>query len=312
MQGRPLGFQDDSFDLTFSTVLSDPIKGGDDIDQVYLSYSILRFQWAHLVSEIRHHLYRSSSSIPESTCSTLQADLLARLDAWLSDGLRQMDALRKPRPRCFKTELRVDYYYAVGLLYQPSPGCRRPGTAALRHCFESAANRLRLFWSLYEEGCLILSWPTAQCISLAGSTMAYCVWSSEQIRASLSITQLSADLRLCSSLLTLAGEWWPSARRGSRSFQRLANVTIESVTYRKKNASSDLPMPATHPPRANGPLQDAPRESQASVGEGLENIEDILSSFLQDDFQLPDMLGDFHSASQDPSNDFNYDSYGLY
>jgi hypothetical protein len=69
IQGRPLGFQDDAFDLNFSSVLSDSIRSGPHADQDYLGYPILRFEWAHLVSEIRQHLYPSSSSLPEPTPS---------------------------------------------------------------------------------------------------------------------------------------------------------------------------------------------------------------------------------------------------
>ncbi|KAL2444243.1 hypothetical protein ABEF95_016068 [Exophiala dermatitidis] len=303
IQGRPLGFPDDAFDLNFSSVLSDSIHTSPDADQDYLGYSILRFQWAQLVSEIRQHLYRSSPSLPEPTRSSLQADMLTRLDAWLDDGLRQMDALAVGQTRRFQTELQIDYYYAVGLLYQPSPGSPRPDIAALRRCFESAANRLRLFWSLYDEECLILSWLTAQGISLAGSTLAYCIWSSKEIRASVSITQLSADLRLCSSLLTVAGEWWPSARRGSRSFQRLANVTMDLMSYDKQYTRANDPTTWTHSGRANDAVDEVPFVPQTSGERGMENIEDIFNSFLHDDFHLPDMFGSFHTPFFEPPND---------
>lgn len=307
-----MGFQDDAFDLSFSSVLSDDIRSGPDADQDYLGYSILRFNWAHLVSEIRQHLYPSSSSLPEPTRSSLQANMLTRLDAWLDDGLRQMDAFVKGQTRRFQTELQIDYYYAVGLLYQPSPGCPQPETGALRRCFESAAIRLRLFWSLYDEECLILSWLTAQGISLAGSTLAYCIWSSKEIRASISITQLSADLRLCSSLLTVAGEWWPSARRGSRSFQRLANATMDLMSHDKQSTRANDSTTWTQLGRPNDSAHELSFASQASGEQGVENIEDMFNSFLHDDFNLPDMLGSFHTALFEPLNDSNWEINELY
>lgn len=300
IQGRPSSFQDDGLDLTMPVIL---VNLGDEVsesDQSHLGYAVSRFRWACLVSEIKNHFYQfTSSRLSESTRLSLQSDILARLDAWLADAERNVESLDKPHTGPLLTKARIDYHYAVGLLYQPSHACPRPDTAALRHCFESATKRVHLFWSLYEEKGLILSWPTAQGISLAGTMLAYCVWTSEEIRASLSVATLSADLQLCSSLLTLGGEWWESARVGGRSFQRLANLTIHSLFSSGNRAAgggmtSRLPSP--HPPSPpNDNVLGIPGRLPTNAEEGI-NVDDLLYSFLQNGFDMTDIPGDLNSA----------------
>lgn len=265
-----------------------------DSDQAYMGYSVARFRWACLVSEIKYHFYRfSSSGLSEHTRSSLQSDILTRLDTWLAHIEREVESLAKPHTESLLIKARIDYHYAVALLYQPSLSCPHPDTSALRRCFESAIERVHLFWSLYEEKSLILSWPTTQGISLAGATLAYCVWTSEEIRASLSIAKLSADLRLCSSLLTLGGEWWESARRGGHSFQHLANLTLSSLSSSDRLASDGVVTRSDADLPNNGILAMA-GTSSTSAEEGI-NIENMLHSFLQNGFDLTDMPGELYS-----------------
>lgn len=306
IQGRPLGFQDDTLDLSMPVSLTNL---GDEVarsDQAYMGYSIARFRWACLVSEIKYHFYRfSSSRLSESARSSIQLDVHARLDTWLADTEREVRSLARPHTSPLLTKARIDYHYAVALLYQPSLAYPKPDTVALRHCFKSATERIHLFWSLYEEKGLILSWPTAQGISLAGTTLAYCVWTSEEIRASLSVAKLSADLRLCSSLLTLGGEWWESARKGGRSFQCLANLTIDSLFSNATDAPDG--MAARHhssPPNDNG--QGMPEIVPTTAGESI-NVENTLYYFLQNGFDLADMPGEWNAGVPEPSLEAGWD-----
>ncbi|KAH8695479.1 hypothetical protein BGW36DRAFT_409056 [Talaromyces proteolyticus] len=291
IQGRPLSFHDDTLDLTMPEVFPSPGDEVSESDQAHLSYSITRFRWACLVSEIKQKLYQiSSSKLSESSRSSIQSDVHARLDAWLVEVQQSVESISKPNTSPLLIKARIDYHYAVALLYQPSLACPRPDTTALRHCFESATERVHLFWSLYEEKGLILSWPTAQGISLAGTTLAYCVCASEEILASLSFAKLSADLRLCSSLLTLGGEWWESARRGSKNFHRLANLTMDALFNRGEHAPNGIET-RNQANQSNVDILTIPSTSSTDA-EAEINVEDMLYSFLQSGFSLTDMPGD--------------------
>ncbi|KAF2163175.1 hypothetical protein M409DRAFT_57835 [Zasmidium cellare ATCC 36951] len=295
VQGRPLAFADDCMDFSFPSSICNEIDDRpSDPDQVYLVVFEYRVQWARLVSEIKSNLYRTSTSalpLLANVGRNVQEDMLIRLDTWLAQSMSNAQAIQS-QTRQLHIELEIDYYYAIGLLYQPSVGCPTPDAAALRRCHDSAAQCLRLSWSLHGESCLLLTWLTTQCISLAGSTMAYCVWNSHELRSSLSITELSSDFRLCSSLLALAGEWWPSAKKGGQSFQRLADSTIQLVVA---GSGSQRPPTTSSVETSTGV---ASYSDSTPLGEGVGgNIEDMLNEFLQEDFQLPDYLRGYEAAA---------------
>lgn len=202
-QGRPLGFPDYTLDLAVPRIVQDGAADAQH-DQAFLSYSISHFRWAALVSAIKQQLYSFvPHGVPSSTAAELHADLNLRLDQWLQESKAVIEELPENTLRRFHTQIKINYHFAIGLLYQPSQVSPAPGTQALQRCFHSSRERLRLYWDLHDQNNLPLSWPRTHGIFLAGATLVYCVWSSAEIRSTTVVAELAADLRLCSSLLTL-------------------------------------------------------------------------------------------------------------
>lgn len=174
-QGRPIGFQDDTLDLTMPS----PMSWTNTIakhDQYLFTYSVVHFKWASHISAIKHQLYRFVTNLEQSqTVAEVQSLLQARLDSWLQESTPVVRQLPEAVVRRFQTEVMIQYHSAIGLLYQPSQLVPRPDTSALRRCCDSARERVRLYWSLHDQQRLSLSWPRTHDIFLASATLLYCI-----------------------------------------------------------------------------------------------------------------------------------------
>lgn len=268
-------------------------------DQAYLHYSIAHFKWASIISEFKHRFYRllpgdgSTASIQE-----MQQHLHDKLKNWLDEGLASVESLPTVHQARFRTKLKIDYHFATGLLYQPSRSCPRPCPQALGFCFESAKQRIRLFDALYYQNNSSLSWPRTHGVFLAGATFVYCIWASSEIRTTASPAEVAGDLRLCSSLLALGGEWWPLAQRGKKSFERLADATLQALF--------------SSAPRTLPDVQVAPSLDLASmptIDSQWLDPEAMLQSFFQTDLQFPELFGPFDTSMFD-TPDFYTDAPG--
>lgn len=293
-------------------------------DQLFLPCSIAHFKWASTISTTKQRFYRlRRGSEPERSIHETQRELKGQLDNWLEQTLLTVDTLPPTHRARFKTKFKIDYHFAVGLLHQPSQSCTRPSDSALRICLESAKSRIRLSDALYRQNSLILHWPSTHGIFLAGATYVYSIWASSEIRSCVSPAEVAADFRLCSSLLALGGEWWPVAQKGKRSFERLADATLNALMSRC--TSSDPGMVGVGVPRSEmsrttttGPGRHqherlAPTADPASMSsEEYQwlDVEALLQPYLQDDIQFPDLFGPFDMAElETPESQFDGSGY---
>jgi hypothetical protein len=179
-------------------------------------------------------------------------------------------------------KLKLHYHGAMCLLHQSSQAFVQPSDQALKICYDNAAERLRLYETLYEAGDMVYSWRTVHDIFLAGATVMYCVWICTSVRETVSMPTLAGLCRQCSSLLSVAGEWWPTIRKSKSSLERLASHTIEMVA--EKSRSSDY---TSHRVSATSPFHN-PNTGLAEAAEPPlnilpENIEEALASVLNHD-----------------------------
>lgn len=248
------------------------------LDQLFLPCSIAHFRWASIISELKQRFYRLSPGDGLQACiEELQEQLHKRLEKWLEESLVLVENLPLCHQERFRTKFQIDFHFAVGLLCQPSRSCPHPNNRALWLCLESATQRIRLFDSLYCQNNLALTWPSTHGVFLAGATLVYSIWASTEIRSSVSPVEVAGDLRLCSSLLALGGEWWPLAQRGKRSFERLADSTLNALLSRGPSGAPYAECPPTSNP-ANHSIEDS---------QWLD-VETMLQSFFQNDLQFPD------------------------
>jgi hypothetical protein len=64
----------------------------------------------------------------------------------------------------------------------------------------------------------------------------YTFWTCPRVQADASIIELSRSLRICSSLLSVGGESWPSVKIGKNSLETVADLTIRKL-YTLSNPS---------------------------------------------------------------------------
>lgn len=129
----------------------------------------------------------------------------------------------------WRLKLKIKYHSAMVMLFQPSQILRNPGEDSLQTCFNNASCILHEYQLLYDLHGLHHGWRTVQNIFAAGATLIYSFWTSAAVRGNASTTDLSKNLRTCSSLLTVGGEWWPSVKKGQASFGSLADLTIQKL-----------------------------------------------------------------------------------
>jgi len=228
-----------------------------------------------------------------------------------------VDTLPSTQRARFMTKIKIDYHFGVGLLYQPSQSCPRPDDRALEICFKSARLRIRLSDALYRQNNLVLHWPCTHGIFLAGAAYVYSIWASSDLRSRVSPAEVAVDFRLCSSLLALGGEWWPIAHKGKRSFDRLADATLNALMSRGTGLGPGMMGeggggPRIETSRAAGSGQydhlalapdptGMPNEDYQWLG-----VEDLLQPYLQNDFQFPDLFGSFDVTDFDtPESQFD-------
>lgn len=268
-----------SFDANMS-----PLEAADIAT---LPYSIQVFKMAQYISKIKFKFYRLHNDRPggpsQHCLSMMQGQLREDLSQWLTESSATLAATAPSNQRLrLLTKLKIHYHAAMCLLHQPSQAIVRPSDQALQVCFESAAQRIRLYETLYESGTLCHSWRTVQDMFLAGATVMYCVSISSSVRRSVSMSSLARDFRSCSSMLSVGGEWWPIIRNARSSLERLASHTLELFSEKQQATFEDR---GIVPPSQVGAVESIPtfpsNESFTSP-----EIEDALASVLTHDGQF--------------------------
>lgn len=316
IQGRPIGFSDDTLDTSLPELIQiQPSDLKAVADQSFLPFSIQIFKVARLVSRIKHTFYLLPKRAPGLQADTalynLQEQLRAELDAWDVECSRAVQCIPQQERGWLSAKLKLDYHATMCLLYQPSQTFVRPSEESLQRCFKHTVDRLRVYGTLYDSDKLFFSWRNIHGIFLAGSTLLYCLWTSPSIQTSNSFSKLAGDIRLCSNLLSAAGEWWPLVRKARASFERLASHTMQALMEKpgkqvRQSAASTTALSVIDPT-----LTDQEPADPFRTPDELE-IEQILNSVLQRETQLPDMLEELgnmtHNADGFPDlwNDFDF------
>ncbi|KAM0490364.1 hypothetical protein ACHAP8_011639 [Fusarium lateritium] len=240
VQGRPLGFRDETFDIQ----LPQPPPEDDDVDgaippsfmTAVTRYASFTYKLDRIVSDIKLHfchLPEDSSWFPwPENPIEHQQRIKETLDGWwreVSQETFDFPSLNARQREVWRLKLRIKYYTITVLLFQPSQVVRSPSADALQICFDSSSSILEGYQRLYNLQSLHYGWRAVQNIFAAGATLIYSFWTSQEVRKRVSIPRMSKDLRTCSSLLTIGGEWWPSAKNGQESFDSVASLTMRKL-----------------------------------------------------------------------------------
>ena len=240
IQGRPIGFRDDCFDVklpsTTSLSTESVLQGISSLGVQDLSYTVSRFELDQIVSEIKTRLYL----LPVRDLETITVDSAASQDNILQKLLRWHDkftsgSLGNPcsldgrQKYIWKLKLQIRYHTTMILLFQPSQQIPRPSQESLQTVYDSASVILRDYELLHKNHGLHHGWRSVQNIFAAGAALVYSVWTSELVQSRASPAELSRSLRSCSSLLSVGGEWWPSVKTSLASFGSVVDLTVQKL-----------------------------------------------------------------------------------
>jgi hypothetical protein len=201
-----------------------------------LEYSTFQFHLDRIISDIKVHLYYlpgDSIRFPRpAQPDSHQARIKGDLDVWWTTVLDTYDLQsrnERGQKHVWSTKLKIRYHTTLVLLFQPSQSIRAPSEASLLLCYHSACAILDNYQLLYDLQALNHGWRAVQNIFMAGATLVYSYWTTVAVRRNASATKMSRRLRTCSSLLSVGGEWWPSARKGLASFGCVVDLTIQRM-----------------------------------------------------------------------------------
>ncbi|KAI0908497.1 fungal-specific transcription factor domain-containing protein [Ustulina deusta] len=271
IMGRPIGLRDEACDLRMPADLSDADIESEVIptpslsSPTHMTYAIHLFKLAKINSEIKYVANSVNPDAPNYAYPAVidinawQKEVLARLDQW---------AVGVPAARgasdYSRTILLLRYHSVRMLLLRPSPNIPRPDQHALRHCYSSAEQSIRLYNELYKKNLLVHNWITSHSTVLSTITMFYCILSVPSIATTLKEEEFMSNVRAGLNVLGAVGEHYSGAKRSRDMLDELAGP-ISRWLLKKR--------------RAEGPEQ--PGQSTADAIPAAKD--DLVSSTMQPD-----------------------------
>ncbi|KDN67521.1 hypothetical protein CSUB01_09266 [Colletotrichum sublineola] len=242
IQGRPLGFRDETFDVKMPELqsvkrlspTSSPIMSS--FSAAVLQFARFQFDLDRIVSDVKvqfHHLPCDSAcfALPE-TPEIQQTRIRDELVRWWERAAEEpfnFPGLDSRQRRMWRLKLKIKYHTTMVMLFQPSQAIRNPPPESLQVCFNNAASIIQDYQTLHGLQGLHHGWRTVQNIVAAGATLIYCFWTCAAVRNNAFTVELSRSLRACSGLLAVGGEWWPSVKKGHRIFGAIVDLTIRKL-----------------------------------------------------------------------------------
>lgn len=261
-----------------------------------LAFAIHRFKLDPIVSEIKLLFYHLPSQVsayawPQDHASA-QSAIQRRLGDWrhglstLANTLQSDTAEDNMEYRKYELKLTSQYFAAMVLLYQPSQTMPHPSEQSLLICYQCAASRLNAYNDLYYAESFYQSWRSVQGIFSSGATMIYCLWTSALVRKSISTSEAMKDLRTCTNLLSVGGEWWPSVKKGKESFARAMDALLKTLD--SSQARSHPSTTQDGQPRAQRSLHSFQTQVDSSAVDFVTNTdEEMMARDLNYQLQTP-------------------------
>jgi len=239
--GRPLTLRDEAIDVGF--------PGCNGINEVHLAAvdtrsmsepaskrqrssalstpAIYSFRFDRLTAEIKLMLYRvaqSPSRFPWPQDIPQWAENAHAACQEILDDCRGAMSSHRADVAIFLA-LELKYHQCIMLLSRPCPALPRPTAMALKRCFDSACDTIRIMSELARFGNLTYSWLNVHIVFVAGITILYCLWISPQIRAVTSLQTFVRHADMCKEVLGKLSATWPVAVTAAQKFQSMTDIT---------------------------------------------------------------------------------------
>lgn len=325
IQGRPLGIRDETFDVqlpSLQDVQADVLASLNLAPQlsipVIAGFAIHRFKLDPIISEIKLLLYHLPSQIsayswPADNEATQNA-IRRRLEDWRREissllNVFTQDVIDEDHQldiRRYELTAQSQFFAAMILLYQPSQMISHPGEEALLICYQCAASRINIYNRLYNADGLFQSWRNVQGVFSSGATMIYCLWTSSFVQKSVPLSRAMTDLRTCTNLLSVGGEWWPSVKRGKETFGRAMDALLKKLDQSRALSRTKNNV-RNHDERL---AQDVPQQSDKESAK-YESLTPVTSTYSRDIDIFWGFSPALPSGSNDPSHNdasINYET----
>ncbi|KAI0486362.1 hypothetical protein F4859DRAFT_470082 [Xylaria cf. heliscus] len=233
IQGRPLGFRDETFDVKRPS-LDDSLHSNDGATfslEVEL-FSAFRFELDEIISDIKTQLYLLPTSSVRFPVSSNPIDDQKKISSSLKSWRDRITARASEFSTVWRVKLQIKFDTTMILLFQPSQAIRSPSEESLQEVFNSASAVLQGYQKLHDCHGLHYGWKSVQNIFAAGASLIYSFWTSKVVQKSANAMALSRDLRTCSSLLSVGGEWWPSVKKSLVNLGSIIDLTLQRLHTR--------------------------------------------------------------------------------
>ncbi|KAK2046715.1 fungal-specific transcription factor domain-containing protein [Colletotrichum somersetense] len=289
IQGRPLGFRDETFDIKMPELRSQrrlsPTSSPmfSSFSAAVLQFARFQFELDRIVSDVKVQFYHlpcgpawfALLADPQNQQTRIKDELL-RWWKRVAEEPFNFPGLDNRQRRMWQLKLKIKHHTTMIMLFQPSQAIRNPPPESLQICFNNASSIIQDYQTLHDLQGLHHGWATVQNIFAAGATLIYSFWTCSAVRNNASMADLSRSLRACSGLLAVGGEWWPSIKEGQRSFSAIADLTI------RKLYTSNMPSknPRLFTPLTSEGVQDAVEQSEGVPDYDLTGQQDISRAAL--------------------------------
>lgn len=273
--GRPLTLRDEAFDIGFPDDLSGEeisrdavgigqdtsVNAGHNLDNQTMVPAITSFRFDRIVAEIKLMLHRVSQSparFPWPTkVSSWQTAVHEACSDMIEQARKRLNRLDTPlryglSSAFILAPLDLKYHHTIMLLYRPSPLIPQPSALALRFCFESAMETIRIYSDMYRNGSMTNSYLEAHTIFVSGISICYCLLVSKNIRQVTPANLFTHYVDMVKQLLSILSQTWAVAKSASEKFGALAEWT--EMSFKDDMIGQTQPEDVLHyAPTATGP-----------------------------------------------------------
>ena len=314
--GRPFGIVDQSTNVGFPNPWLDINTGQAQARSEVINHKCFANHVTALYklqSEIKHVLYHQlkgpTLAFPQPDYNLWIRDIHPRLEQWKAC----IPPLNKAHPQSIfacQHWWNAMYNGALLFLHRPNPLVPCLTASSLNICFEISCNVITSIKTLHREGKIDVPWIWVHQLILAGLTMMYCVWHSNEIRTRISFEDLMDMTQRCSGVLAALAERFPGAAGCRDAFEMMSATTLREFVSKDSNvmpreetpfsrflqtiqqqAPSGMGAQTSQPPRGESMmmLPDDPLD----FGESLASAAQWPSGFGEFDMTMDSIFGNF-------------------
>ncbi|KAK7755025.1 hypothetical protein SLS62_002839 [Diatrype stigma] len=244
--GRPFGIADQSMNTGYPSPhnlcdrASVSREAEADVHSQRAANHVLKLY--RLESEIKHVLYHqlqgATLAYPRANYPVWFHDIQSRLRTW-QDEIPDLSEASSESIYANQSWWGALWCNAILLLHRPNPLVPVPTSESLQTCFDVSCRSIQAIKTLQREGKVSVAWMWAHHLFLAGLTMIYCIWQSQEVRNAASIVDVMTAAQDCASTLSALTERFAPAGGCRDTFEGLSAATLKWLVARYKDGNAE-------------------------------------------------------------------------